>query len=354
MKFGLCFFAENPPEFHVPETENYQHVLESSVLAEELGYDNVWVAQHHFDPQYPANPFILCAAIAARTKRIRIGTNIVILPLSHPLIVAENAAMIDVLSNGRFDLGVGVGYEKREFATLGIPRKERASRMEEGLEVINGLFTQSPYSFEGRHFRLDEVNMLPRPVQRPHPPIWVAAERRPTDNKIPPAIERAARHGCHLTGPREPEMLETYDRALRKYGHDPKDFFKCSILTGYVAETREQAWKDYAPHVLIQMKGYLHKYTEAGVFSNMPDGMFGGGGVPTAEELPKLVEAGKAHFLGKPFVVGTPEDAIEAVKEDQELGCTHIAMWMQIGGIDPRKTRRSMRLFAEEVMPHFR
>ena len=109
MKFGLFFFAENPEEFRTPDTENYQQVLELTELAEELGFDQVWTAEHHFDAQYPPNPFILCAAMAARTSRIRIGTNICILPLHHPLIVAENAAMVDVLSNGRFRPGVGGG-----------------------------------------------------------------------------------------------------------------------------------------------------------------------------------------------------------------------------------------------------
>ena len=105
---------------------------------------------------------------------------------------------------------------------------------------------------------------------------------------------------------------------------------------------------------LQQMKGYLPKYTEAGIFDSMVDGMFGTKEVPTAEELPGLAESGKAHFLGKPFIVGTPEQVREAVAEDQSQGITHFLAWMQIGGIDARKTRNSMRLFAEEVMPHFR
>ena len=248
MKFGLFFFAENPEEFRTPDTENYQQALELTELAEDLGFDQVWTAEHHFDSQYPPNPFILCAAMAARTKRIRIGTNICILPLHHPLVVAENAAMVDVLSNGRFDLGLGVGYEKTEFDTLDVPRKERGRRMEEGLRSIIGLMTEEKFTFRGRHFHFDGVTMLPRPVQKPHPPIWVAAEKRPTGDEIPPAIERAAKYGCHLTGPRDPNMLGPYDRALRKYGREPGDYFRNVIRNCYVGETKEQAWRDYAPH----------------------------------------------------------------------------------------------------------
>ena len=353
MKFGLFFFAENPAEFRTPDTENYQQVLELTELAEDLGFDQVWTAEHHFDAQYPPNPFILCAAMAARTSRIRIGTNISILPLHHPLIIAENAAMVDVLSNGRFDLGLGIGYEKTEFDTLDVPRSERGRRMEEGLQSIIGLFTEENFTFKGRHFHFDGVTMLPRPVQKPHPPIWVAAEKRPVGDEIPPAIDRAARYGCHLTGPRDANMLGPYERALRKYGRDPGQYFRNVIRNCYVGETKEQAWRDYAPHALAQMRGYLPKYTEAGIFDSMAGEMFGMLPLPSAEELPDLAESGKVHFLGKPFMVGTPDDVCRAVEEDQALGATHILAWMQIGGMDARKTRSSMRLFAREVMPHF-
>ena len=149
MKFGLFFFAENPAEFRTPDTENYQQVLELTELAEDLGFDQVWTAEHHFDAQYPPNPFILCAAMAARTSRIRIGTNISILPLHHPLIIAENAAMVDVLSNGRFDLGLGIGYEKTEFDTLDVPRSERGRRMEEGLQSIHWVVHGRELHFQG-------------------------------------------------------------------------------------------------------------------------------------------------------------------------------------------------------------
>ena len=354
MKFGLSLYAENPDDFRVPDSENYEELLRSAALAEELEFDYIQVAQHHFDPQYPPDPFILCAAIAARTEKIRIGTGIVIMPLYHPLIIAEKAAMVDVLSKGRFDLGMGVGYEATEFEALGIPRSERGSRMEEGLEVIKGLFTQENYSFEGRHFKLNNVTMSPRPVQKPHPPIWIAAERRPTGGRTPRPIERAARHGCHLTGPRDREMLRLYEEALRKYGRDPKDFFRDGIREGYVAETRERAWKDYAPHVLQQMKSYLVKYTEAGVFSNLDSAMFGVTELPSPEELPALAQSGKLTFLGQPFAVGTPDDVAKEIESDKKNGVTHCTMFMQIGGIDPRKLRHSLRLFAKEVMPHFK
>ena len=149
-------------------------------------------------------------------------------------------------------------------------------------------------------------------------------------------------------------MLGPYERALRKYGREPGEYYRNVIRNCYVGETKEQAWRDYAPHTLAQMRGYLPKYTEAGIFETMAGEMFGRLPLPNAEELPGLAESGEVHFLGKPFVVGTPDEVCRAVEEDESRGITHFLAWMQIGGMDARKTRSSMRLFAREVMPHFR
>jgi len=135
----------------------------------------------------------LAAAIAARTKKIRIGTFVLLMPLHNPLHVAEDAATIDVLSNGRFDLGLGQGYVAREFTAFNVPREERSRRLREGVEIVRRAFTEENFSFEGRCYTVRDVTLYPRPVQQPHPPIWIGARSRP-------ATERAARNGYHLAG----------------------------------------------------------------------------------------------------------------------------------------------------------
>jgi len=138
MNFGLILCGGNPSPWQVAAPRLYQSLLHRAVLAEELGYDSVWTAEHHGIDEYFSAQFPILAAIAARTQCIRIGTSIVILPLYHPLHIAEQAATLDALSDGRLDLGIGQGYVVSEYAAFDIPRKERPRRMEEGLAIVSG------------------------------------------------------------------------------------------------------------------------------------------------------------------------------------------------------------------------
>ena len=351
MDFGVYFALENPEQWQVPTTEVWQDVMSQMQLAEDLGYDSIWIAEHHFDRDWFPSSSTLCGAIAAVTHRVKFGQSVTILPLYHPVQVAENAAVADILSNGRFQLGVGVGYVPEEFATFGIPRGERGSRMEEGLEIIKGCFLNESFSYNGRHYKIDKVKLWPRPVQKPHPPIWMATVS-------PKSAERAARQECNYNGPANPEMISVYDEALRRYGRDPKDFARAAFLVTYIAETREKAWEDCAPHVLQKMAGYAARYRtlpdyRSGAFQGMEGGGFGLETLPFANELSELAMAGKVHFLWSPFLVGTVGDVIQGLEAVGKMGINLVHLWMQIGGIDPRKTRNSMRIFAKEVMPHF-
>lgn len=344
MNFGLLLAFENPKPWQVPAARLCQSMIHQAVLAEELGYDNAWTCEHHGTDEYFPSQFPLLAAMAARTTRIRLGTFIVILPLYHPLQVAEEAATLDVLSEGRFDLGVGQGYVVDEYAAYGISRRERPSHLEEGLSIIKGLWTQETFSFDGKHFRVGSFSLRPRPVQKPHPPIWGAGLTEK-------AIDRVARHGCHFASAGSAAAHRLYDESLRRYGHDPKDFYKAALRLVYLADTRERAWEECAPHVLHRMRVYTEKLNEAADV-RWEGGYFGVDPLPVPEGLRT---AQGLHFFGAPFIVGTPEDAIREIERyQQETGVTHLVMWMQIGGMDPRRAEHSMQLFAREVIPHFR
>ena len=345
MNFGLILTGENPQPWQVPSAQLYRSMLNQAVLAEELGYDSVWTAEHHGTDEYWPAQFPVLAAIAARTSCIRIGTYIVILPLYHPLQVAEEAATLDALSDGRFDLGVGQGYVVEEYAAYGISRRERPSRMEEGLTILRGLWEQETFSFEGKHFKVAPFSLRPRPVQ-PRLPIWVAG-------RTEKAIDRAARHGCHLAGAGSATAAQLYDASLRRHGRDPKDFYRATLRLVYLADTRERAWEECAPHVLHRMKVYTEKLNEAGDDRRAgTDGYFGVDPLPPPEGLRT---AQGLQFFGAPLIIGTPEDAIQEItRSREEADVTHLVMWMQIGGIDLRRAEHSMRLFAKEVIPHFR
>ena len=344
MDFGLLSSFANPKHRYIPPARLWESQLNQAVLAEELGYQHVWVASHHADEFYYPNPFPLLGAMASRTRSIRLGTYIVIMPLCNPLVLAEDAATVDVISDGRLDLGLGIGNFVDEFLQFGIDRKQRGARMNEGLEIIRGLWTEENYSFTGKYYNVPSITMMPRPVQRKLP-LWVAAT-------VPAAYDRAARFEGHLAG--TGHGFDVYDDCLRKHGHDPKNFNRAILEMVHLADTEEQAWRQFAPYALDLLRKYqveLDKHGELKHFRDQPGGYFGVSPLPEEHELDKVKQL---HFLGSPFIVGTPDLAVREVERVQGLGVTHMAMQMQFGGMDPRFVEHSMRLFASEVIPKFR
>jgi alkanesulfonate monooxygenase SsuD/methylene tetrahydromethanopterin reductase-like flavin-dependent oxidoreductase (luciferase family) len=342
VKFDLILTGGNPPPYQVPAARFYESVIEQAVLAEALGFNAVWTAEHHFSDGYFSQQIPVLAAIAARTRQIRLGSYIVVLPLHHPIEIAEQASTLDAISNGRFDLGVGQGYYIDEFAAFGVPHRQRPSRLEEGLTILRGLWEHEAFGFAGRRFQFEPVSLRPRPTS-PSLRIWVAA-------LADEAIERAARHGCHLAGAGSAEVVERYEHHLRSHGRDPAEFFKGTLRMVHIADTREQAWHHAAAHIHEILTTYNRKLREAGVPAP-PGGFFG---IDPLPEPGALADAKDLHFYGAPMIVGTPDDAIRELERSQRAcRVTHQIMWMQIGGLDPRLTEHSMRLFSEHVMPRF-
>lgn len=352
MYFGIYLNFENPKQWEVPLTEVCRESLYQAQLAEDLGYDSVWVTEGHFDPDWFPSTFVLCGAIAARTTTIQLGQSVTILPLFHPVQVAENAAVVDVLSGGRFSLGVGVGYANEQFATFQIPRLERGPRMEEGLEILKGCLTHPRFGYSGQYYQFETIDFWPRPVQRPHPPIWAAA-------MVPKTVRRAARHGCHLDGSGDPELNRIYDEALVQNGYDPKDFGRATFRLVHISDSKEKAWAECAAHVRHKMAGYAATYStlsdyKTGIFKGKEGGAFGLDTIPSVTELVELALEDKVHFFGAPFLIGTVDDVIRGMEEAEQDGITLMRAWMQFGGIDPRKARDTMHRFAREVLPLFK
>jgi alkanesulfonate monooxygenase SsuD/methylene tetrahydromethanopterin reductase-like flavin-dependent oxidoreductase (luciferase family) len=270
------------------------------------------------------------------TSRVRIGTFLLLLPLHNAVRVGEDAATVDVISKGRFDMGFGQGYAPSEFEGYGIPRKERASRLEEGIEVIRGMWTQDPFSYEGKHYNLKNISLVPKPAQTPHPPVWIGAGQ-------PKAVERAARMGCHFLGTSDAFAQETYDNALRAHGRDPKNFHAAQLRWAHVAPTREEAWDNVQEHLHYMLTWYGRWLAEAKDFA----GAEKFAQLPPAAELRNVTD----QLIGAPMV-GTPDDVgreIEAMTGT--IRTTHIVMGMHLPGLDPAKSQRSMELFAKEIMP---
>jgi alkanesulfonate monooxygenase SsuD/methylene tetrahydromethanopterin reductase-like flavin-dependent oxidoreductase (luciferase family) len=332
---------QNPSRWARPYPEVYREFIEQTVLAEELGYDTIWLTEHHFDEDgWSPSLLPLAAGIATRTSRIRIGTFILILPFQHALRVAEDAATVDILSNGRFDLGVGKGYRLKEFTGFGIAREQREALLEEGVEVIRRAWTEENFSFDGQFYHLKDVRICPRPVQRPHPPLWIGARGKKS-------VERAARLGYHLMGTGEAELQRFYDRALEQNGRNPQDFNVTQLRWMYVAETREQAWDEAGPHLSYMFETAMPLLKEAGDLRK--DRLMRE--APALSDLQKLDPATPGGFP----VIGAAEDCIRALASyRRETRVTDFALGMHLPGLAPEKIRRSMTIFAREVMPHFK
>lgn len=337
MHFGIIHDFRNPARWHRPEPELYEALLDQIVESEQLGYSNIWLAEHHFtEDGYNPSTLTTAAAIAARTSRIRIGTYILLLPFQHPVRTAEDATCIDILSNGRFDLGVGQGYAANEFRSLHITRRERSARLAEGIELIRRLWTEKEVTFDGRFTQVTDMSLSPTPVQQPHVPIWIGA-------RAVHAIRRVATMGCHLMATIGPDPAPLYVKTLEDNGHDPVDFNIGQIRMVYVAESEDQAWEDVQEHLHYSMQYYGTILAEA----NDAPGDASGWQFKDASAL-------RHSGFGRAAMIGTPDQVAQKIETFRKrFQCTHFVMGTQLPGLDPSKVTRSLQLFAKEVMPAF-
>jgi alkanesulfonate monooxygenase SsuD/methylene tetrahydromethanopterin reductase-like flavin-dependent oxidoreductase (luciferase family) len=340
LQFGLLWPFRNPDWARVPWDEFYRSHLDLIVNSEQMGFDHVWLTEHHFiDDGYSPSLLPIGAAVAARTQRIRIGTFLLLLPLHNPVRVAEDTATLDLISGGRFDLGVGLGYRLGEFDDQGIAARERAGRMRENLAIVRRLLSGDAVTIDGKYNQLRNIRISPPALQRPHPPIWVGGT-------APKAIERAAEFGFHfLSG--GPGSVDIYDSALRANGHTPGDFNVAATLPAYVARTREQAWEIAARPLHYMASRYAEWTSEANGGANPRHAL-----LPSVDEI---IRKQSMDFFGEAALVGTPEDVaaqIEDYRSHRRL--THLVCAMPLPGMPAHQIRAGMELFAREVIPRFR
>ncbi len=329
MKFGYMLDFRNPPGSGIGAAEFHSAMLEQAETADRAGLDSVWLTEHHFvDDGYLAAVMPALAAIAARTRRVTIGTYVLLAPFYHPLRLAEDAAFIDVISNGRLRLGIGLGYRAEEFDGFQIAIKERLGRTLETIEILKRAWTGEPFSFEGKFFRFRDAHILPRPASRPHPELlWGGMNAQ--------AIRRGAKLGlsfaCNL-GRRE---VETYRSALLEFGRDPANFSIVNNRVVYVADSEELAWNDIERPALYQAELY-GKWLSAA----------------SGEESPIRPDAAR---IRRNAVLGTPAQVADRLK--QIIGATpmtELILATQLPGLEPRKALRSLERFATEVLPLLR
>lgn len=339
MRFGIGYYSlQSPPHNPIPHQKLYAEMLEEISAAEELGFESAWLTEHHFlDDGYCPSLLLTAAAIGARTKKVRIGTGVLLLPLHDPIRVAEDAAVTDLISGGRLILGLGLGYRKEEFDGFGVSLKQRKGRMEEGIEILQKSWADEPFSFQGRYHQYNNINVTPKPVQKPIP-IWIGAFTEP-------AIRRAARIGAPLYVPAIgvipiiKQLFDLHSSLLKEYGRNPDDFEKPLVREVYVSdEKRDAVWEKIKEHGTYTAKGYA-------AWGSMVDR---NGNLLSDPNDPILYDLAKEQGI-----FGTPEECIETILEYKKASpVDNLICRFNFPGISHEEAMRSIRLFAEKVMPH--
>jgi len=351
MKFGL--FSTLSYTSDVDWHEHYSKFVKEVQYAEELGYDTYWVSEHH-GSGYGTIPTdaVIAATLLASTKKIRIGSAVVNLPFSNPVRVAEEWAYLDAVSGGRVDFGVGRGYSPGEFQLMNADPSVSREVFAECLEVILGIWRNRNFSYSGKYYNFPETEILPRPVQKPHPPVYVAA-------LSPETFELVGKHGLNiLTTPSlmgmdglKSAITSAARHLITESGRTPESIDFPIQLIMHLAPTKEEAYKIadeplnwYFDRVLTKVPGGKGNAAKSYEFYQTIAQNTAGGAV----SLDSLNENGVA-------VIGTAEEALKRLEGLRDtINLKQVMLWMNFGGIHHEHVKKSMKIFAEEVMPHLR
>jgi luciferase family oxidoreductase group 1 len=340
MNFGTFLLMQSPSARSSEEI--YARAVELAEAAEALGFHNVWLAEHHFSTYgYLSRPAQLATYIAARTTRLRVGTAVIVVPLHHPLVVAEEVATLDVLSGGRLDVGLGRGYQPYEFERFGLELESGRARWDESIDILMKALSGQPFTYDGKLFTIPETSVFPQPVQRPHPPIWITAQS-------PASLEAAVRRGFNvLTGgfgvpiERMAEFRRLFDRLVAEV--TPTHPLEVGVQRAvYVADSQADA-RAAAEEARWNMRVTLS-------LRNRYERVEAGRAIP----VPAPNEPDVDDLLDRFLVIGTPDTCIRQIRRIREaVGITQFNCSFWFGDLEQARVLRSMERFAREVMPAF-
>lgn len=333
MKFGIFIFGDNHPGLGRSNQQYYEEVLTIGEWAEELGFDSFWFGEHHFFWHGACvSPAALIAALGQRTKRIRLGPAVSVLPLHHPLIVAEDYALADNLCGGRLNFGIGSGFSPAEYSMFGMSMEEARDRYWESFEVILKAWTEEAFSHRGRHYRIENGSLYVKPVQRPMPPTWIAASSDETLNRagemgFPIMTIPFARSASLIeVKQKHQRFMDSYTRAGHK---EPPD----NMAALHVAlHTSEHEAVELSAPCFDRVAEYLKKYRRPG--SKVAD-----------------LETLRREKLA---VITTPDGACEIFREYAQIGVSHLICMVNFGGMPMADVRRTMELMQARVFPSLR
>lgn len=334
MRFGIGLSVQHLPDD--PQAARFAEHVEQVRLARAVGFHSVWASQHYLsDPFTYFQPIPTLARVAADAGEMTLGTGILLLPLLQPVDVAEQLATLDVITGGRLIVGVGLGYRDVENHALQVDPRTRVSRFEEALEVVERLWGGEPVAYQGKHFTLRDARISMRPLQRPRPPIWMAAN-------ADPGVERAARRADawmmnpHTTLATLERQLALF-RATRRAAGRPAAQAVPLIRECYVAPDTRTAFSEARAFLEEKYRAYrVWEQDKA---------------LPPGESLSLDFEA----LARDRFVIGDPARVREELERYRaRLGTTDVIFRLQWPGMDPARVLRSIRLLGESVIPHIR
>jgi alkanesulfonate monooxygenase SsuD/methylene tetrahydromethanopterin reductase-like flavin-dependent oxidoreductase (luciferase family) len=330
LRFGVAHDFRCPPGSPYSLQDVYAQTLEQVALLDRLGLDLVWFSEHHFVEDGYLPSFVpVAGAVAAVTTRLRIGTDVALAPFAHPIRLAEDLAVLDQLSGGRMELGVGLGYAPHEFRAFGIPRSRRVSLTEECIEILRLAWAGEPFSFAGKRYRFDDVRVTPDPVQPGGPPLWLASTS-------PASAARAVRFDTHLLpqGPRS-IVLDAWRAETVAAGRDPGDRRIGIIRNVFVTDDRERDWPPLRDAERYRMRVYGRFFEEAG--------LGGGAAFDDADRIPQ-----------RPIVGDVEHCVAELVAFIREYGVTDVVTWGSAPGVLPATLTPMMERFVADVVPRVR
>ncbi len=334
VKFGLYASIASPPRGeHLDRA--IDEVIAEAQLAESVGFDSCFFGEHHQDKDgFLPSPLIVATAVAARTRTLRVGTSVILLPLHHPIRLAEDVITLDLVAKGRVVLGVGIGYQSADFNAYAVPMHDRRARFEESFEILRHAFSGETFSFHGKHYALDEVRVLPRPYQKSGPPIWIGGS-------IATAARRAGRIadgfvGTPSTGMENAASLaRIYTDAARAAGRRPQ---VVQMRDAWVAKSRAEADQVYGPHVMTAYKYYWDN--QLAEFRSIPAG------------TPFTLE----NLAPDRLILGDPETCVGEFKRWQQVtGADYFLLRLRhahSGGPPHDKIMDAITLFGRKVLPH--
>lgn len=340
MRLSISF----PPFIDRQSPQPYRRTIELAQAAERAGFEGLSLGQHHFLAGVVSDPFAVLTTIASHTSRLRLGTGIYLLPLHHPLHVAEQVATLDEISGGRAVLGVGVGWSPHEYEAYGASTRERGARIEEALTILRRVWTEEEVAHRGRFWSFPALTVHPRPIQAPHPPIQVAGV-------APVAIDRAARLGdawiCDpvQTRPEVERLRDLYVAARAELGQPPDWTLRRYVRLG----SREEIEKDWLPGFVERNLAYWRHSTEG----------------PAERALFERIDAGEAFSpvdvaKGR-FVWGEVEEVVAELQDYARLGPTELSIGFS-GGMTASRWetrterdfddyRQAIEVFGREIIP---